>query len=102
MAGKFGKFTEAETEAGTRTGTGRGNPKLHASSGIIDEKIGHGQSVKRAFPLDTSDMELRNEHGEEGFGGGPDYVGHSLKGATVVADNEPTGGKRSGWKWPDH
>jgi hypothetical protein len=102
MAGKFGKFTDASVKAGTDTGTGKGNPKLHASSGIVDEAIGNGQTIKRAFPLDTSDMELRNEHGEQGFRGGPTNVEHSLKGASVVDKNEPTGGKRSGWKWPDH
>lgn len=54
------------------------------------------------LPLDTSDMQLPNEDGMAGFGGGPTYLEHSLKGASVVADNEPTGGKRTGWKWPDH
>jgi len=102
MAGKFGKFTDAETEAGTATGTGKGNPKLHQSSGITDADIGHGQTIKRAMPLDTSDMQLPNEDGMAGFRGGPTYLEHSLKGASVVADNQPTGGKRSGWKWPDH
>ena len=102
MAGKFGKFSDASVEAGTDTGTGTGNPKLHESSGIVEERIGHGQTVKRAFPLDSSDMSVPNEQGMAGFRGGPDYLEHSLKGASVVADNEPTGGKRSGWKWPDH
>ena len=36
--GRFGKFTEAEVTTGTDAGTGRGNPKLHESSGIVDEK----------------------------------------------------------------
>jgi hypothetical protein len=58
--GRFGKFTEAEVEAGTDAGTGRGNPKLHESSGIVEEKVAHGQTVKRAYPLDTSDTAWRD------------------------------------------
>ena len=81
---RFGKFTEAEVEAGTDTGTGRDNAKLHASSGIVDEKVAHGQTVKRAYPLDTSDMTLPNEHGMDGWNGAPDNVRHSLDGAAAV------------------
>ena len=82
---RFGKFTEAEVEAGTDAGTGRGNAKLHASSGIVEETVAHGQKVKRAYPLDTSDMMLPNEHGMDGFRGGPTNVStHSLAGASAV------------------
>ena len=81
---RFGKFTEAEVEAGTDAATGRGNAKLHESSGIVEETVAHGQIVKRAYPLDTSDMTLPNEHGMEGFKGGPENVGHSLDGASAV------------------
>lgn len=102
MAGRFGKFTEAQTEAGTDTGTGKGNKKLHASSGIVEARGPHGQSVKRAFPLDTSDMQLCNEQGLDGFAGSPSNISHSLKGASAVQRNEPTKGKRSGWTWPNH
>jgi hypothetical protein len=79
---RFGKFTEPEVEADA--GTGRGNAKLHESSGIVDETVAHGQTVKRAYPLDTSDMALPNEHGMDGFGGSPDNVRHSLDGASAV------------------
>ena len=82
--GRFGKFTEAEVEAGTDAGTGRGNPKLHESSGIVDETVAHGQTVKRAYPLDTSDMELPDERGAK-MGGSVTNVAHSLKGASVVS-----------------
>src|SRR5215470_11369317 len=82
---RFGKFTEAEVEAGTDAGTGRGNAKLHESSGIVDETVAHGQTVKRAYPLDTSDMTLPNEHGMDGFRGGPTNLAtHSLEGGTAV------------------
>ena len=81
---RFGKFTEAEVEAGTDAGTGRGNAKLHESSGIVDETVAHGQTVKRAYPLDTSDMTLPNEHGMDGWRGAPDNVRHSLDGASAV------------------
>jgi hypothetical protein len=82
---RFGKFTEAEVEAGTDAGTGRGNAKLHESSGIVDETVAHGQTVKRAHPLDTSDMTLPNEHGMDGFRGGPTNLStHSLEGGTAV------------------
>ena len=82
--GRFGKFTEAEVEAGTDTGTGRGNAKLHESSGIESLPGYRTQTIKRAYPLDTSDMMLPNEHGMEGFRGGPKNVGHSLDGASAV------------------
>ena len=88
---RFGKFTAAEVEAGTDAGTGRGDAKLHESSGIVEEKVAHGQTVKRAYPLDTSDMTLPNEHGMEGFGGGPENLRHSLTGASAVADNRGDG-----------
>jgi len=88
MAKQFGKFSEAAVKEGTTAGTGKGNPKMHASSGIIDEKVDHGQIVKRAFPLDTSDMELRNEHGESGFGGSPTNLSHSLEGSSAVTENK--------------
>jgi hypothetical protein len=81
---RFGKFTEAEVRAGTDAGTGRGNPKLHESSGIVDLPAAHGQEIKRAYPLDTSDMELPNETGMDGFKGGTDNVRHSLDGASAV------------------
>jgi hypothetical protein len=89
--GRFGKFTEAEVEAGTDAGTGRGNPKLHESSGIEDMPGYRTQTIKRAYPLDTSDMTLPNEHGMEGFAGGPENLGHSLTGASAVADNRGDG-----------
>jgi hypothetical protein len=99
---QYGKFTEPAVEAGTRTGTGHA-PGMHPSSGITDVRGGApGQTIKRAFALDTSDMELHNEQGLEGFEGGTSNVSHSLKGASAVARNEPTGGKRTGWKWPNH
>jgi hypothetical protein len=82
--GRFGKFTEAEVEAGTDAGTGRGNKKLHESSGIVEETVAHGQTVKRAYPLDTSEMTLPNEHGMDGWNGSPDNVRHSLDGASAV------------------
>ena len=82
--GRFGKFTEAEVEAGTDAGTGRGNPKLHESSGIEDMPGYRTQTIKRAYPLDTSDMTLPNEHGMDGFQGAPDNVRHSLDGASAV------------------
>jgi hypothetical protein len=91
--GKFGKFSEASVAAGTATGTGSNKKKLHSSSGIVDSKVAHGQTVKRAFPLDTSDMSLPNEQGLEGFGGSPTSVRHSLSGASVVQDNGPGGNK---------
>ena len=72
--GRFGKFTEAEVKAGTDAGTGRGNPKLHESSGIEDVKGFRTQTIKRAYPLDTSDMELPNETGMAGFGGSPENL----------------------------
>ena len=81
---RFGKFTEAEVEAGTEAGTGRGNAKVHESSGIVEETVAHGQTVKRAYPLDTSDMTLPNEHGMDGWNGSPDNVRHSLDGASAV------------------
>jgi hypothetical protein len=90
---RFGKFTEAEVEAGTDAGTGRGNAKLHESSGIVEETVAHGQTVKRAYPLDTSDMTLPNEHGMDGFGGSPDNVRHSLDGASAVT--RPNDGNES-------
>ena len=91
---RFGKFTEAEVKAGTDTGTGRDNAKLHASSGIVDEKVAHGQTVKRAYPLDTSDMELKGERLEEQtWGGSKTNVKHSLSGASAVMDNGPGGNK---------
>ena len=81
---RFGKFTEAEVEAGTEAVTGRGNAKVHESSGIVEETVAHGQTVKRAYPLDTSDMTLPNEHGMDGWNGSPDNVRHSLDGASAV------------------
>src|SRR5215470_4813454 len=81
---RFGKFTEAEVEAGTDAGTGRGNPKLHESSGIENMPGHRTQTIKRAYPLDTSDMMLPNEHGMDGFGGGTSNVRHSLDGASAV------------------
>ena len=81
---RYGKFTEAEVEAGTDAGTGRGNRKMHESSGITEETVVHGQTVKRAYPLDTSDMTLPNEHGMDGWQGSPDNVRHSLDGASAV------------------
>ena len=82
---RFGKFTAAEVEAGTNAGTGRGNAKLHASSGITEDTVVHGQIVKRAYPLDTSDMTLPNEHGMDGFRGGPTNLStHSLDGSSAV------------------
>jgi len=89
---RFGKFTEAEVEAGTDAGTGRGNPKLHESSGIEDMPGYRTQRIKRAYPLDTSDMTLPNEHGMEGWNGGPENLKHSLTGASAVVDNRGDGG----------
>jgi len=88
---RFGKFTEAEVNAGTDTGTGRGNPKLHESSGIVDLPGHRTQTIKRAYPLDTSDMELPNETGMAGFKGGPDNLRHSLTGASAVQDRDDDG-----------
>jgi hypothetical protein len=86
--GRFGKFTEAEVRTGTAAGTGKGNPKMHASSGIYDEKAEHGQTIKRTAPLDTSDMELPNERGMAGFGGSPTNLKHSLTGnASAVTES---------------
>src|SRR5262249_16014859 len=81
---RFGKFTEAQVKAGTDTGTGRGAANLTESSGMVEEKGGQGQTVKRADRLDTSDMTLPNEHGMDGFSGGTDNVRHSLDGASAV------------------
>jgi hypothetical protein len=88
---RFGKFTEAEVAAGTDTGTGRGNAKLHESSGIEDLPGYRTQTIKRAYPLDTSDMMLPNEHGMEGWKGGPENLKHSLTGASAVVDNRGDG-----------
>jgi hypothetical protein len=90
---KFGKFTEASVKAGTAAGTGSGNAKLHGSSGIVDEKGANGQTVRRAFPLDTSDMSLPNERGGS-LGGSTSNLGHSLSGASAVQGVAP-GGKKS-------
>lgn len=92
-SGRFGKFSEASVKAGTDAGTGRGNPKLHGSSGIVEVSAAHGQKIKRAYPLDTSDMELPNETGMAGFGGGTGNVGHSLDGASAVMG--PNDGNKS-------
>jgi hypothetical protein len=89
--GRFGKFTEAEVKAGTDAGTGRGNPKLHESSGIVDVKGFRTQTIKRAYPLDTSDMELPNETGMAGFGGSTENLKHSLTGPSAVQDNRGDG-----------
>jgi hypothetical protein len=93
MARKFGKFTEPEVEAGTRTGTGKGSAKLHPSSGIVDEKAAHGQAIRRAFALDTSDMELRDEHGGK-VAGSPTNLRHSLTTASAVQGVAPGGNEQ--------
>ena len=85
--GRFGKFTEAEVTTGTDAGTGRGNPKLHESSGIVDLPGYRTQTIKRAYPLDTSDMELPNERGMAGLAGSETNLKHSLTGASAVQDN---------------
>jgi hypothetical protein len=90
--GRFGKFTEAQVKAGTDAGTGRGNPKLHESSGIVDVPGYRTQTIKRAYPLDTSDMELPNETGMAGFGGSETNLKHSLTGPSAVQDNRGDGG----------
>jgi hypothetical protein len=94
--GRFGKFTEAEVEAGTDAGTGRGNAKLHESSGIVDMPGYRTQTIKRAYPLDTSDMMLPNEHGMDGFGGSETNLAHSLTGASAVVDNRGDDGGDGG------
>ena len=69
-----------------------GNPKLHESSGIVDLPGFRTQSIKRAYPLDTSDMELPNETGMAGFKGSETNLKHSLTGPSAVQDNRGDGG----------
>jgi hypothetical protein len=55
-----------------------------ASSGIKTAKIGHGQSLKSAYPLDNqSGYPLPDTHGGK-MGGSATNLGHSLKGASAV------------------
>ncbi len=90
----YGKFTEAKVKTGTEAGTGEDEHKLHRSSGIVDCKAEHGQTVKRAYPLDTSDMELPGERLEDRtWGGSKTNLKHSLSGASAVQDNGPGGNK---------
>ena len=88
---QYGKFTEADVEAGTSTGTGK-TPSIHPSSGIFDEAGERGQTIKRAFGMDTSDMELDGERAEM-TGGSTTNVSHSLKG--ISANPGPNKGNKS-------
>ncbi len=90
----YGKFTEVKVKTGTEAGTGEDEHKVHRSSGIVDCKVEHGQTVKRAYPLDTSDMELPGERLEDRtWGGSKTNLKHSLSGASAVQDNGPGGNK---------
>jgi hypothetical protein len=88
---QYGKFSEAEVEAGTKTGTGK-TPSIHPSSGIFEEAGERGQTIKRAFGMDTSDMELEGERGGD-CGGSTTNVSHSLKG--ISANPGPDKGNKS-------
>lgn len=81
---------EKTNDVFTRTGMGEGK-----SEGIVDSKIGSGQVLKSAYPMDN--VHGYSTPGDKGgsVGGGETYLGHSLKGASAVMDPNRTG-KREG------
>ena len=71
----------------TRSGLGKG-----PSEGIVDKKIGRGQTLKSAYPMNNVSYEMSDERGGS-FGGGPTSLHASLKGASAVQDQ--VGGHKS-------
>jgi hypothetical protein len=64
------------------------------SAGIKTAKVGHGQTIKSAYPQDNvHGYDLPNTTGGK-LGGGDAYLGHSLKGVSAVQD--PHKGNRGG------
>jgi hypothetical protein len=52
------------------------------------DKVGRGQTIRADYPKDSSSHKLPNTTGGS-FGGGDEYLGHSLNGASV--DPQGTG-----------
>lgn len=72
-----------------------GNPMGDGpSAGIKKQKIGSGQTIMSAFPMDNVHGYNTPNSAGDTMGGGDSYLGHSLKGASAVI--EPNKGNRSG------
>lgn len=72
------------------------------SSGIYDEKGKFGQTIKCAYPQDNvHGMKLEDERGGS-FRGGPDNLGHSLRGASAVQDGPGAAGKTKSTRFSNH
>jgi hypothetical protein len=93
-----GGGNEAYIEHALRGGHG-------ASEGIDSESIGNGQVLHTSFPVDNVSLAMPIESSVRetgGIRGGPNYVGHSLHGATVVNDDMLSAGSVKHHMIKDH